>query len=349
MKHLTNLYIQVFIFLFLAPAFIYETSAQAIKKGRVERVIFHSKSLEANLAGDTPDRDVSVYLPPSYFNNPKKRYPVVYYLHGFSDDDAKWYGMKKHWINLPAILDSVYAKGKLQECIFVTPNGYTKFAGSFYSNSVTTGNWEEFIAKELVSYIDGRFRTIPRSSARGLAGHSMGGYGTMRIGEKNPDVFAAIYLLSPAIFIPGTTPSITRQEIDNIKTFDDLQKANFWTKAAFSLAAAWSPNPNNPPFYLDLPGTEKADVIPVNAKWTANLPLASLDQFVGNLKQLKGIAFDAGDRDVNFAAAIRILDKELNAYKIKHDFEIYKGDHTNKIHLRISDKVLPFFSQTLKP
>ncbi|WP_207531891.1 alpha/beta hydrolase [Desertivirga arenae] len=348
MKYLANLYIQIFIFLF-ALAFRQEASAQTIKKGKVERLVIHAKSLEGNLAGDTPDREISVYLPPSYFSNPKKRYPVVYYLHGFSDDDAKWYGIKKHWINLPAILDSVYAKGKLQECIFVTPNGYTKFAGSFYSNSVTTGNWEEFIAKELVSSIDKRYRTIDRSSARGLAGHSMGGYGTLRIGEKYPDVFSALYLLSPAIFIPGTTPSVTAQEIENIKNFEDLQRANFWTKAAFSLAAAWSPNPNNPPFYLDLPGKDREDAIPVQAKWTANLPLASLDQYIPKLRQLRGIAFDAGDRDVSFANAIRILDKELNAYKIRHEFEIYKGDHTNRIHIRISDKVVPFFSSTLKP
>jgi S-formylglutathione hydrolase len=348
MNYTANLYTQIIFTLFLAVT-CRETFGQAIKKGKVERVVVHARSLEGNLAGDSPDREVSIYLPPNYFSNPKKRYPVVYFLHGFTDDDAKWYGFKKHWINLPALLDTAYSRGNLQECIFVTPNAYNKFAGSFYSNSVTTGNWEDFIAKELVSYIDNKYRTIARSSARGLAGHSMGGYGTMRIGVKYPAVFAAIYLLSPAIFIPGTTPSLTGQDIDNIKNFEDLEKANFGIKAAFALGAAWSPNPNNPPFYLDVPGREKADQVPVQAKWTANLPLATLDQYISNLKQLKAIAFDAGMSDVGIARAIMLLDKELNTYKINHGYEVYPGDHTNKIHMRITEKVLPFFSQTLKP
>jgi S-formylglutathione hydrolase FrmB len=66
-----------------------------------------------------------------------------------------------------------------------------------YSNSVTTGNWEDFIAKELVSYIDKHYRTIAKAESRGLSGHSMGGYGALRIGQKNPGVFSSIYLLSP--------------------------------------------------------------------------------------------------------------------------------------------------------
>ena len=69
------------------------------KQGTVERIKVQGKSLEGNLDGDSPDRDVSVYLPPSYKTEKGRRYPVVYMLHGFTDDDAKWFGMVKHWIN----------------------------------------------------------------------------------------------------------------------------------------------------------------------------------------------------------------------------------------------------------
>jgi S-formylglutathione hydrolase len=80
-------------------------------KGSVQRIKVHGKGLEGNLSGDSPDRDVSIYLPPSYKSSPQKRYPVVYFLHGYTDDDAKWYGFQKHWINLPRIVDSVIAAG----------------------------------------------------------------------------------------------------------------------------------------------------------------------------------------------------------------------------------------------
>jgi S-formylglutathione hydrolase len=71
--------------------------------------------LEGNLSGDSPDCDVSIYLPPSYKKDPKRRYPVVYFLHGFTDSDAKWYGFQKHWINLPEIVDSVFNAGGAKE------------------------------------------------------------------------------------------------------------------------------------------------------------------------------------------------------------------------------------------
>ena len=77
-------------------------------KGSVERIKVHGKGLEGNLSGDPADRDVSVYLPPSYKANPTRRYPAVYFLHGYTDNDAQWYGFVKHWINMPAIVDSVF-------------------------------------------------------------------------------------------------------------------------------------------------------------------------------------------------------------------------------------------------
>ncbi|MBD0352434.1 MAG: hypothetical protein ICV65_14900 [Flavisolibacter sp.] len=85
----------------------------------------------------------------------------------------------------------------------------------------------------------------------------------------------------------------------------------------------------------------------VLAKWTANRPLVTLDQYIHNLKQLRAIAFDAGTRDQNIAASIKVLDEELNKYGIKHFFEIYEGDHINRVAERIEQKMLLFFSQNL--
>ena len=173
---------------------------------------------------------------------------------------------------------------------------------------------------------------------------------SLRIGEKYPSVFSSVYLLSPCCL--NSNPPITtipRQLLraDSIKTIEDFQKADFGIKALFASAAAWSPNPGNPPFYLDLPIKNGEVNRNVEMKWVANRPLNTLDQYINNLKELKAIAFDAGTRDQGIAASIRILDEELNKYGVKHFFEIYEGDHVNRVAERIEKKMLLFFSDNL--
>lgn len=341
----SKLAVPFFLMIVLLLANTSGNSQQVITKGTVVRIKVHGTSLEGNLEGDPTDRNVSVYLPASYASNPGRHYPVVYFLHGFTDNDAKWYGLTKHWINLPAILDTAISQGRSNEIIFVTPDAYTRYQGSWYSNSITTGNWEDFVAKELVGYVDSHYRTIPKATSRGIAGHSMGGYGAMRIGEKYPDIFSSVYLLSPATLAPNNfTPN---PKADSVKTLADFAKADFSTKAAFAIAAAWSPDVNNPPLYLQLPVKDGQAQATVQAKWIANAPIASLDQYIGNIKKLKAFGFDAGDKDTNIAASIRVLDSILTNYQVRHQFEIYEGNHTNRIARRISEKMLGFFSGNL--
>ena len=320
------------------------------KTGKVERIKVHGKGLEGNLAGDSPDRDVSVYLPPSYQTDKNRQYPVIYFLHGFTDSDDKWYGFTKHWINLPAVMDKTLAEGKTKEFIIVTPNAYNRYFGSMYANSVTIGNWEDFVAKELVAYMDKNYRTIPQASSRGLAGHSMGGYGTIRIGQKHPEIFSSLYLLSPCCMVPDlNAPNNPERamKMENIKTQEELEKADFGVKAAFASASSWSPNPTNAPFYLDLPTKDGQPQPLVMAKWAANAPLATLDQNIGNIKQLHALAFDAGSKDASIAATNKTLDALLTNYKISHTYEEYDGDHINRIAERIEQKMLPFFTTNL--
>jgi S-formylglutathione hydrolase FrmB len=329
------------------------TTAQQkqLNKGTVQRIKVHGKLLEGNLNGDSVDRYVSVYLPASYKNNTSKRYPVIYFLHGYTDDDAKFYGFKKHWMVLPPVLDTAFTSDAAHEMIVVTPNAYTLFQGSMYSNSAATGNWEDYIAKELVAYIDSHYRTIAKKDSRGLCGHSMGGYGAMRIGMKNPDVFSAVYLLSPCCLnsppVPTQTIPPAYLRADSIKTIEEVHNAGFGVKALFASAAAWSPNPENPPFYIDLP-VKNGELQPaVLKKWDANRPLNMLDQYIYNIKSLKAIGFDAGTKDAGIAASIKTLDAALTKYRIKHSFEIYEGDHINRVAERIGTKMIKFFSENL--
>jgi S-formylglutathione hydrolase len=325
-------------------------AAQAAS-GTIDSITVHGSSLVGNLIGDSPDRHVTVYLPPSYQSQPNRRYPVVYMLHGFTDSDAKWFGGPGGWMNLKAVADESMSSVTSKEMILVVPNANNAFHGSFYSSSVTIGDWETFIARDLVSYIDQHYRTIARPESRGLAGHSMGGYGTLRIGLERSDVFSSIYALSPCCLEPMTGMANDRLKAaaEKIRTLNDVDKADFFTLLVFSVAAAWSPDPKNPPFYLDLPLDDSATSRIILEKWIANAPMVRIDQSIPDLKRLHAIAFDAGTNDEFKAipASLVTLDRELNTFGIAHTYETYNGTHTSGIAQRIGTKVLPFFSKNL--
>lgn len=312
--------------------------------GAVERITVHGQSLEGNLEGDSPDRRVSVYLPASYKAGAARRYPVVYMLHGFTDSDEKWFGPAKHWINLPSVLDKTFASGKAREMIVVMPDAFTRYEGSMYSNSAATGDWEEYIARELVAAIDARYRTIATREGRGLAGHSMGGYGALRIAMKRPEVFSSVYALSPCCLASDPRP---QRRAEAVRDPAEVPQLDFATKAHLASAAAWSPNPQKPPLFFDLPWKNGELQPAIAAKWAANAPLATLDQYIPAVRSLRAIAFDAGDKDEPIASTVRELDRALAAYGVRHGFGIYPGDHLNRIAERIETQALPFFSENL--
>jgi S-formylglutathione hydrolase len=316
--------------------------------GTVERIKVHGRLLEGNLDGDSPDRDVSIYLPASYQKDKSRRYPVIYFLHGFTDSDDKWFNGPNHWINLPTVLNKAFSEPGNREMIFVMPNAFTKYEGSFYGSSIDTGDWEGFVSQELVAYVDSHYRTLAQSSSRGLAGHSMGGYGTVRIGMKHPEVFSSIYSLSPCCLGNSDLQMSDAFKIAaEVTNPEQIHSTPFFAKAQLAVAAAWSPNPNNAPMYIDLPFKDGKLQPLIAAKWAANAPMALLDQYIPEIKQLKGLAMDVGDKD-GLGPGLKLFDEALNEYKIPHSYEVYPGDHLNHIGDRIETKVVPFFTRNLK-
>jgi enterochelin esterase-like enzyme len=310
----------------------------------VEHIKIHGAALEGNLEGNAVDRDVLVFLPPSYATDKTRRYPVVYALHGYSIGAEQW----SHEIHVPQTIEGAFAQGA-KEMIVVLPDSKTVHNGSMYSSSVTTGDFEQYIARDLVAYIDAHYRTIPDRLARGLVGHSMGGYGASRIGMKHPDVFGSLYIMSPCCMsarVGGPTNPANDKALEAVKTPADSASLPFGLRAQLASAAAWSPDPKNPPLYLDLPtkdGVPQPDVI---AKWAANAPLAFVDQYIGNLRQYRAIAMDVGDQDGLRIDAGKLHDI-LDSYGIANTFEIYHGTHTSAVADRIQNHVMPFFSQNL--
>lgn len=314
------------------------------KPVRIEKIKIHGHALEGNLEGDAVDRDVLVFLPPSYAKEKSRRYPVVYALHGYSIGAEQW----SREIHVPQTIEGAFAQGA-KDMIIVLPDSKTIHNGSMYSSSVTTGDFEQFIARDVVAYIDSHYRTIPNRLSRGLVGHSMGGYGATRIGMKHADVFGSLYIMSPCCLssrAAGPSNPEAEKQLAAVRTPEDSAKLPFFLRAQLATAAAWSPNPKNPPLYLDLPTTNGEARPDVVAKWTANSPLSSIDQYINSVKMYRAIALDVGDQD-----GLRVdtgkLHDALDRYGIANRFEVYSGTHTSKVADRFQNHVLPFFSKNL--
>lgn len=209
--------------------------------------------------------------------------------------------------------------------------------------------------------MDSHYRTIPNRLARGLVGHSMGGYGVVRIGMQHPEVFSSVYVMSACCLSPmGARPTGARsanpvmqqqmeeqeKQLESVKTPADAAGLSFFARAQLASAAAWAPDPKNPPLFLDLPYKNGEPQPDVQAKFTANAPLAMIDQYTSNLRQYNAIALDVGDQDGLRFGMIQLHDI-LDNYGIVNSFEIYHGTHTSAVAGRFQNYVIPFFSKNL--
>jgi enterochelin esterase-like enzyme len=308
-----------------------------------------SASLQ-NTGGESTTRKLSVYLPPGYTES-NERYPVIYYLHGFQTVGE----LSPQQVR---ILDLAVSSHRIRPVIFVVSDQYTSYGGSFYANSPLTGNWADFTAKDLVAYMDKNYRTIANRDSRGICGHSMGGHGALKLGMLFPDVFCAVYALSPgavALVKEFGANSDSYKQLESIKTKEDLDKTYF-PRVIVDMARTWSSNPDKPPFYCDVPFRYAGDNLTVDygvlKKWNENLPLSMVDGCVENLKRLKALKLDWGRNDASrFPVQCGMFSQKLENLGIEHFAEEYIGNHTNKIWTedgRVLNSVLPFFNTYLQ-
>ncbi|MBD1260840.1 esterase family protein [Maribacter polysiphoniae] len=345
------------IFLFIAFFLTLQVSLAQYPNGKVVYEKLYSKLLE-NPGGENPTRRVTVYLPPGY-DTGEKRYPVIYYLHGFTWNDSLAIAVDK----FDKLLDKAIATNKIEPVIVVMPDQYTVYRGSWYTNSTLTGKWADFTGKDLVTFIDKNFRTIPESGSRGIAGHSMGGQGAIKMGMMFPDVFSSVYALSPAHM--GTLTEefgidgYAHKRITEISSHEQLTTgyAEFLPNVLVSMGRAYSPNLDNPPYYMDFPFEYVGDSIITNydviEKWKNNTPVGMIDDHINDLKKLKALKLDWGRNEDNKLIPNTCLEfsKKLEAFGINHYAETYIGNHTNKLWTedgRALNSMLPFFNMYLK-
>lgn len=306
----------------------------------VQKIKVHSLAIAGNLEGNIADRDVIMVLPGSYDEDSTRRYPVAYFLHGFFLNLQQIDGLAHFGEAMTQVMAQT---GK--EFILVAPDSHTKHAGSMYSNSVAVGNFEGFVAHDLVAYVDSHYRTIARADARGLGGHSMGGYGTLKIAMKYPGIFNSVYAMSACCLSARQVNLEADVKVEALSMADAL-KADFGTRAALASAAAWSPNPNNPPFYFDWLTKDGAAQPAILAQWAANAPNALLPQYVSSLRNLRAFALEIGDKD-GLIRDNAIMHDLLGQFGVAHDYIVFDGGHADKFAERVRDHALMFFAEHL--
>jgi S-formylglutathione hydrolase len=155
----------------------------------------YSPALEGNLQGNPSTQPVIVYLPPFYENFPENKYPVVYLLHQFTTD----YNLYFEEFNIDEKLDRLISQKAIHPMIIATPNAYTIYEGSGFTNSYVSGNWEDYITIDVIQHIENNYAAIIQPESRGLAGFSSAGYGTLNIAMKHPSTFSSIGTIGAAL------------------------------------------------------------------------------------------------------------------------------------------------------
>ncbi len=315
--------------------FLLNGFAAIAQEGRLVTERVHSPSLEGNLLNDSTYRTVAIYLPPSYDTEPDRVYPVVYLVHGtISTGQNAW--ITGNAGRFPSTMNSWVKNGKVKEMIIVMPNSVNKLIGSYYANSTATGNWNDYIAKDVVEYIDSKYRTLPQRESRGVIGHSMGGYGGMALGLEYPDVFGCMGSMAGPLDLTKYFGLISWAfaVASELKEFKSFYSQRFEVQLAIMVSAAFCPNPDNPPFYADFPWIydESRKVVRNKDAWDRYMEhdiLTRLAPNIDSLRRMKAIYIDSGTSDEYcFFTDARLVHDELNRLNIPHDYLEFPGGHT---------------------
>jgi len=347
------------------------------QESRLIDTTIKSVSLQNAVLEVASEKQLVIYLPPSYHSS-KKDYPVIYYLPGYTSPISELLEGYYEGFQLPKVLDSLIANHQLNEMIVVLCDGGNFLGGSFYVNSPLTGNYEDFITKEVVDYIDTNFRTIEAAASRGISGHSMGGFGAFNLGMRHPDLFGACYIMSPGMFNESGLYDFQMlnhsEGLASYKRFiEKWRSVKNDKKGLEEFKQKFNPYNNEEVLFyaflsaygaafchnveLDYPHIQVPDTVTT----AYNLALPTFDcwkkgfgqiaqkipKYKEQLLKLKHIALDCGYDDNWITNGTKYLGDQLVQEGIPVEIYWHKGGHNDQLHLRLEKHLFPYFSQKL--
>ncbi len=364
----------------LALVIMVSSMAFGQQAGKMTLINIDAPSMANSILGEPTTQPLAIYLPPSYEKETEKFYPVVYFLPGYEDTIAAY---TKGYINgyyFEKSMNSMITQRGMKEAIVVIVNGYNKLEGSFFNNSPVTGNWEDFVVNEAVSYIDSHYRTLPTRDSRAIFGLSMGGYGATLLSMKHPDVFSIgvgecsglanpTGIMNTSLFIdPNVIKRVISIRNDLAKlpkeeahkkyldTINYYKKTDWITVFSFAYGSAFAPDTTMNAPYCDYPFSynENNELVMDTAIFKryeqgfGNLK-AKVEQYRENLLKLKGYGIDYGTNDY-FKWIIdgnTYYDSLLTAEGIPHQLWKNNGGHGDQHRLRTENVLLPYIDSLL--
>src|SRR3989337_1993718 len=321
--------------------------------GTVVTERFVSEVLRETRTGLDSNRNIKVYLPPSYLRSDRS-YPVVYYCHSIFQSPEQVLADG----NLIKLLERGFANGIVKEFIFVVGDYTSPTTGSIYENAPSTGRWLDYTVQELVPFIDSKFRTLRQAESRALTGEMMGGRGALVLAICHSEIFSSVYAMNPVGTGTGLLPIQAYPNWQKILHAKSLADLDHISQIFITMSQAFLPNPNRPPFYCDFLMELKDGQPTYNAenarKQIAGFSLShKLDEYAANLGKLHGIAFDWSRYDPiqDHVYASEALTRKLETFGIEHEAEEYRGVYWTenwKEHGRFYARVLPFFARHLE-
>jgi len=345
--------IRVFVVM-VAAIVLGPTVMLAADVGHVETRELRGESLTHSLIGTNPVRKLVVYMPVGYESS-TERYPVIYYLPNplAKFDEEFYHGPARE------LLDRAITAHEIGKTIFVAVDMATPLGCSWYVNSPVTGNWEDFMVREVVPDVDAHFRTLASRDSRGMLGDFMGGYGAIRFGMTHPEVFGTIYALHPVGTGSGIYTMYSRPDwklMEHIGSIDEVKNSPFGSIFT-SIFQASVPDVNKPPLYIDLQAHPVGDTLEIDSAVTERLRdnfllETMIGRYADNLKSLRGLRFDWARNDGNqdHVYANQAFTHKLNEFGIPHEAEEYNGVWGKgnwAMDGRVYTEALPFFARYL--
>jgi len=316
---------------------------------QVITLVHESKILKTNPLHDPYKRELLVYLPPSYGHS-AGRYPVVYLISGYTGFGRMNMNVSAYTENIQERLDRLIKTKKISDMIVVMPDCLTLYGGNQYINSAGIGDYENYLIKEIVPFVDSNFRTLPQGGSRCIIGKSSGGYGAMWLSMRNPDVFGLMashagdaafeYCYLPdfpkclmALQHYGKGHKAVQNFIKKeLRTRNKKPGYFFPILLTIGMAAHYSPNLKRKEYNFDLPfDINTGEIIPsIWNKWLKYDPVRLVDKYKDNLKKLRLIFVDSGTKDeYNMYAGARIFADKLKANGIKCIHQEFDDGHGN--------------------
>ncbi len=312
-------------------------------KGRVQIETVGSVVLKGNPLGDPSVRQVPVYLPPSYGSARGRRYPVIYFLAGFTSGGRTLLHYHPWRENLPERFDRLIAAGKARESVLVMPDCFTAFGGSQYLNSPATGRYEDHVVSELVEFFEDKLAVSRRAEGRAVMGNSSGGFGALTLAMRHPDVFGhaashsgdMLFEVCYGADIPRAVSALGKyggspeRFLKELRASRDKDSFDHSLINLIAMSACYSPNPKSR-LGFDLPcDTATGEMLAkVWARWKTFDPVAMASRYRANLKRLKTLWFDCGARDeFHLHLGARKFSRVLKTLGVRHTYEEHGLGH----------------------